>query len=312
MGLLEWGRRHGASIQSCIIPGMKIPLHLVVNYAQTKPAEIDRGLIEFFGSVPEKPYENENIEPMFWEWMIFEFKQTNGPNFITEYVLKNPDSLAKAELTKLEQAAQTFYFSEFEIMETVPGSYMLLEDIFTGDKYKIYDRLESSNITGKGMLMTRIAKIEKKWYLVGANPVHFPLTYTSRMKRMLRKNDDGFRPSVKAAAVMLIKQETNPTKPPRSVGKEEIKRKRKKLEENYKKVAVKHGVTLAFDQFLLEIYNESGRKPLDFWKMLTKKGLTESFLFGQIKLLQDTWNYFPHKCLGGLSPAEMMDKAREG
>ena len=115
-------------------------------------------------------------------------------------------------------------------MGTVPGSYMLLEDIFTGDKYKVYDRLGSSNIAGEGMLMARIAKIEKKWYLIGANPVHLPLTYTPRMKRMLRReNKDGFRPSVKDAAAMLIKQEISPTKLPRPVSKEEIRRKRKKL-----------------------------------------------------------------------------------
>ena len=290
---------------------MKIPLHLVVSFAQTKPVEVDRALIEFFGAMPEKPYKDENIEPMFWEWMVFEFKQTNGPNFITEYVLKNPDSLAKAELTKVEQAAQTFYFSEFEIVGVVSGSYMLLEDIFTGDKYKVYDRLGSSNIAGRGMLMARIAKIEEKWHLVGANPVHLPLTYTPRVKKMLRRDNDGFRPSVKDAATMLIRQETNPTKLPRPVSKEEIRRKRKKLKGSYEKAAMKHRVTLAFDQFLVEIYNENRRRPLDLWKMLTKKGLTESFLFGQIKLLQDTWNYFPHKCLGGLSPVEMVDKARK-
>ena len=166
---------------------MKIPLHLVVSFAQTKPVEVDRALIEFFGAMPEKPYKDENIEPMFWEWMVFEFKQTNGPNFITEYVLKNPDLLAKTELAELEQAAQTFFFSEFEIIGAIPGSYMLLEDIFTGDKYKVYDRLGSSNVAGKGMLMARIAKIEKKWYLIGANPVHLSLTYTPRMKKMRRR-----------------------------------------------------------------------------------------------------------------------------
>ena len=72
------------------------------------------------------------------------------------------------------------------------------------------------------MLLARIAKIQKKWYLVGANPVHVPMTYTLRMKKILRKNDKGSCPSVKDAAKMLIKQENNPTRPPKPVSKEKV------------------------------------------------------------------------------------------
>jgi hypothetical protein len=32
---------------------------------------------------------------------------------------------------------------------------------------------------------------------------------------------------------------------------------------------------------------------------------------GLLSVVQDAWNYFPHRSLGGLSPIHMMDRLRD-
>ncbi len=290
---------------------MKIPLHLIVEYAQTKPSEIERSIFEVFGPPPVELPEGKDIEALFWEWVIFEHRQVSGINFISEYVLKNPGSLDITELKKLEQVAQSNFSSEFEIIEAVPNSHLMVEDIFSGKIYKIHDRLGSSNVASRGSLLVRIAKIQNRWYFVGANPLLMPITYTTRMKRMLRQHEGGVRPSVKDAINMIIDREEHPPKPSKPIGKKQLLKRKQDLRVAYEKATRKHKVTLGFNDLLNEIFAENGKAPMDFWIKLIKKGLNEDFIFTQVKLLQDTWNYFPHKCLGGLSPVEMYELAKK-
>lgn len=71
---------------------------MIIEYAHNKPHEIDRALTDFFGKPPDVPFEDENIEALFLEWLMYEYKQTSGPTFFIEYVLKNPDHLPEKQI----------------------------------------------------------------------------------------------------------------------------------------------------------------------------------------------------------------------
>ena len=289
---------------------MKFPLHLVIQYAHTKPTVVDTALKEFFGKPPNKPYNDENIMALFAEWLIFEYRQANGSTFLIEYILRNPDLLNESQLNRLRQIVQTQIYSQFQIMSVVPGKYLRLKNIFTGKLHDVFDQLGSSNINNHGSLIARIACVDNFWYLVGANPLFIPMTYTPRMLRMLKGDANFTHVSAKDSAQILIGSELNPPQPPKPATKAEILQKRKELEKTYLQKAPHYGVTLPFADYIQAVYNEHDRRPLDFWQDLCKKGLTNKFIVEETQLHQNIWNYFPHKELNNFSPAEMYNRLK--
>lgn len=220
--------------------------------------------------------------------------------------MKNPDNLSSDEVSKLKQIEQTQFYSNFEIQNT-KGEWLMLEDILTGKIYKVFDRLASQEMKRvKGTFFNRLAKVDDKWYLVGSNPVLFPIVYTSRMKKMLRENKlDENTPTPIILAEILLKRRNKPIKKPKKLTKEEIIKKRLFLQKSYNQKAKKYKSKFPFEKLINNIYKEDGTNVLDFWTNLGKEGLGEDFAFKEFKLMQNIWNYFPHKCLGGKCPEEL-------
>ena len=283
---------------------MKFPFHLIINYAQTKPVEMDRALYDFFGSPSENPMEDENIEALFLEWLMYEYKQLSGTTFIAEYTLKNPDRLPQQKIRQFEQIIETNRYSEFEIQVVVPGSHLVVEDVYMSKVYTVYDTLGSMNGKSKGILKARIGHVEGRWHLVGANPIYVPLTYTNRMKDILRRDFGLHGISVRDTAQLLLEHSHHPPEKPPLITKSALKEKRKVLEQAYKEASTLCGVTLLFETLTQAIYEEDRVNVLDFWHSLLKQGLTEEFFVKHLEIVQDIWNYFPHQCLGNHSPVE--------
>ncbi|MBI3385232.1 hypothetical protein HY030_03525 [Candidatus Gottesmanbacteria bacterium] len=165
---------------------MIFPIRQVVDFAMKKPSETDSAYKQFFGSLPFSELKPE-WEELFLEWLIFDFKRSIGPSFLIEYVLRNPDNLNKKTLDQFEQIAKTQFYSQFEIVEIQKGQWIRLEDLFTGYIYKVYEKKGSEVLADRGVIPGRLGKVDDKWYLVGANSVYFPLTYTERAKKHMRE-----------------------------------------------------------------------------------------------------------------------------
>ncbi|OGD62755.1 hypothetical protein A2160_04795 [Candidatus Beckwithbacteria bacterium RBG_13_42_9] len=287
---------------------MKFPLRKIIDYAMTKPSVVDRAYREFFGSMPPEKLKTE-WEDLFLEWLIFDYKQSAGTSFLVEYILKNPDKLDKKVIDQFKQIAKTELYSQFEIQEIKKGEWFILEDLYTGKSYKVYEKKGTSFIESQGTIPGRIAQVDKRWYLVGANSVYYPITYTERFKKNLREIK-ATNCSPKDTVELLIAQENRPLDTSPILTKKQIKNKRKRLRKDYEKNMTKYGLTLTIDDLLKEIYEEDRTNVLDFWQSLIKKGLTEKFILDKTIILQDIWNHFPHKCLKGLSPAEAYAKMK--
>lgn len=210
-------------------------------------------------------------------------------------------------LDQFEAVVKTQFYSQFEIFAIKRGQWMRLEDLLTGKTYTVYEKKGSETLPGRGVLPGRIAQFEQKWYLVGANSVYFPMTYTERAKRNMKKfKIKNFSP--KDTIELLMDQEKHPQDPIPIPDKKELEEKRKSLKEEYESAAKKCKVTFSFDDLVMEIYNEKKTNVLDFWKAFGKRGLKFEVVVENIQLLQDIWNYFPHKCLKNLSPIEVFAK----
>ena len=291
---------------------MIFPLHLITEYAHTKPSELDRALEELFGNGPlpkdADPESEEILEGLFGEWLIYEYKQINGSTFIVEFILKNPGRLPQSQLHQFEQIVKTQFYSEFEIGKVKRGEYLEIEDIASGKVYRAYDKSGSSNPPTRGNLRARLAKVDEKWYLVGSNPINLPMTYTDRMKRIIRKEMQGNPFTLKSTVELILHQVKHQQTTPKIPTTKELSAKRTQLEKKYTMASQKFGASLTFSNLLNEIYHEDRANVLNFWKRLTKRGLPEKMLVEELQILQDIWNYFPHHCLGDISPVELYAK----
>ena len=289
---------------------MGLPFHLVIDYADKNHKETVRALEEFFGKNLPSP-DWEDVWALFREWLIFDFKQKHRTSFLEEYTLKNPDNLTVEQINQFRQVAQTHFYTMLEIKTLRRGEWVICEDVLSGKDYKIFDKTATETIQESGLLQTRIAKVSNIWHFVGANPIFAPITFTPRRKKFLQKVHKNNKYSPKVNLELLVHKYTQPTTIPIPLTKKETEVKKQEIKSEFSQKALRYKVRLTFDDLVKDIYNESGGNVLNFWKKLEKKGLTEEFLFNEVELLQDTWNYFPHKVLGNKSPIEMFTELKK-
>ena len=86
--------------------------------------------------------------------------------------------------------------------------------------------------------------------------------------------------------------------------KDQIFQRRKEIEEELLEMLKETKSDFGLDDIKEIIYNEDGQDCLtDVIAMFDRRG-DISELENILELTNDAWNYFPHKLLGGLSPAE--------
>ncbi len=90
--------------------------------------------------------------------------------------------------------------------------------------------------------------------------------------------------------------------------KEQIIERRKEIEQELLEMLKETKSDFRLDDIKEIIYNEEGQDDLtDIIAMFDAgQGLIE--LENVLELVNDAWNYFPHKIIGGLSPAEKLLK----
>src|SRR3989338_556806 len=88
--------------------------------------------------------------------------------------------------------------------------------------------------------------------------------------------------------------------------KSQILQRRREIQKELLELLKETKSDLGLDNIKEIIYNEDGQDNLtDITAMFdTGQGATE--LQSVLELVNDAWNYFPHKVIGGLSPAEKL------
>jgi len=288
---------------------MKIPFHLIIEFAQKFPEEIEAAIQNFIPNYDLMENQNEEIRGLFWEWLVYDYERPSKMSFLVEYILRNPDSLPEIEIKRLKQIVQTNWYSDFQLLGTKPGDGVTVEDVFTGKKYNILDTKASLAKENKGLLKARVALVEGKYYFVGSNPILIPVVYTERLKRILRKQKNQ-KESPRDTAIMLYEYQTKVVAPP-PLSQKEIEEKKVRLKEKYLEKAAKYKAEMTFEELLKLIFEENEKDLFKFWDEVMKKGIPKLMFFEETELFQDIWNYFPHRVLNNKSPAELFFQLQE-
>ena len=93
--------------------------------------------------------------------------------------------------------------------------------------------------------------------------------------------------------------------------KQQIFEKRKEIEKELLEMLKEAKSDFGLDDIKGIIYNEDGQDGLTDIIAMFDTGHGAAELQIVLELVNDAWNYFPHKIIGGLSPAEKLLEYRE-
>ncbi len=93
--------------------------------------------------------------------------------------------------------------------------------------------------------------------------------------------------------------------------KEHILAKRGEIEQELADFLAETKSDFTVDHIKDIIYNEDGQDDLTDVIAMFDTGQGAAELDSILELVNDAWNYFPHKIIGGLSPAEKLLEYRE-
>jgi len=284
---------------------VNFPFKNIVKFALKEEPIVDRALEEFLGGTLPPKGEEEETFSLFTEWLIFNFCTQRTLSFLNEYILVNPDSLESPALSEFKEIAETQWYGGFEILKVKRGEFLELEHLFSGRKIRVFDRLGSKNAPPEGTILCRVAKVGGQYYLVGGDPFFLPLTHTQRMKKMMREKQEDFCSSPKESLQLLLSKK----EPSKSYNQREILKKRSELKKEYLILFKKYSFLPPFADLIGRIYLEKRTESfLDIIETLFKSEEAKEFIINNNRLLQDVWNFFPHKILRGKCPTELFQK----
>lgn len=265
----------------------------------------NQALLELLGDVNpmQLNVSEEMLRGLSGEWLLFDYKPNNGKTLIEQYYFSDPDNLGQAELSELKQIIETQSLHLFQTYAVGQPPYIFLQSVFTGKKFKIFDKALSKSIDNmRGSFFGRIAKVDKTYYLVGSNPINLPIRHTSRSIKIFAKQKT-LVPSLKDIIIFLTKPEQQEQKIT------DFQQERKKLEKRYQKLAAKFQANVTFAEVVKFVYKEKYDHNFgDFITDLMKMGIPEVMCIENINLFQEMWNYFPHQQLDDKCPYELYEK----
>lgn len=291
---------------------LRVKLGKIVNYAHNRVGDMDALWKKFLGDEKlwlKNKNIKENVAPLFNEWLIFEFTQEDL-TFVSEYYLKNPDGLTEDILEELKQVIQTEKLELLEVENVnVKQSWIEAYALFSGKIYKIYDESLSSSIKTGYTIWGRVAKLNGKYLLCGADSGIVQIKFAEGARKMfLEIGKRGTFSMTDVVSMFYGKKESEPLSSNLPKTKKEIKKQQKKLKNKYQKLTKKYGFKIDFEGIINFIYNERysvSNRDSDYYNDVIKlMGVDENFMEKHFHILADLWNYFPHKNLDNESPAE--------
>lgn len=248
-------------------------------------------------------------DSLFMEWITFDYVLQNGKKLIDNFISENPLKLSVQELKVYEDLKMNKY-GMFEILKVKIDEYIDLESLQSGKIYRVKEKMGTHDAQVKTILFCRVGKVDDHRELIGSDPVSYPLNYTERAKALLRQDKSQMTP--KDTLKLLNRQ--NSKQPSKfeagsNLSNEELEEKKEKIIARLTKYLEKNKIKSTVQDILKTVFQAKGKPGDDTWKIIYMLvGSLNNPSQKVIDLVSDIWNYFPHKALGGLSPAQKVQE----
>ena len=125
--------------------------------------EVSRGLREFFGG---EVFDSD--QPLFNEWMMYDFKFNDGKGMLEKFYNENPLSipLYRREIYK---TLMENYYGLYEVLEVRKFEGLSIKRLSDGKIFKVSEMSATMDLEKEDVFMTRVAKAIDHYELVGAD-----------------------------------------------------------------------------------------------------------------------------------------------
>lgn len=276
--------------------------------------EVTSAMHEFFenndiGPGAKFDFQDQREEGFFMEWVAFDYRLRNGKKLIEDFISENPLKLSVTELEAYEDLMINKY-GMFEIVGIKLDEYIDLESLQSGKTYHVKEKMGTHDARLATILFCRIGKVDDHWELIGSDPISYPIHYTERAKALMRKDKSSMTPK----DTLKLLQHKNSKQPSEfeanlSLSSEKLAQKKEKIISQLTKHLVKIKSKTSVQDILKIVFQAKGKPGDDTWKIIyILVGSLKAPSQKVIDLASDIWNYFPHKELNGLSPAQMVQE----
>jgi len=126
--------------------------------------EVTRGVKEFFGI--ENILDTDN--PLFNEWMMYDFRFTDGKGMLEKFYNENPMSipLYRREIYK---TLMENYYGFFEVLDVERFVGLSIKRIEDGKIFAVSEVSATMGLDGGDIFITRVAKVIDHYELVGSD-----------------------------------------------------------------------------------------------------------------------------------------------
>lgn len=161
----------------------------ILNYYHNNPrykGEIEKAVRNFF-NIGEKAAifaVDGQAEPYFNEWLIFNFKLTNGKTLLEEFYERNPYNLSPID-RQAYKYLMTNEYGAFEVLSVDQGCGMELLSLQTAKKYYVHEFKATFQSKSGLIFFNRVAKIGDHFELVGADSISFNVRLGQEAKNYL-------------------------------------------------------------------------------------------------------------------------------
>ncbi len=246
---------------------------------------------------------NEQSSGFFNEWFLYDFIMSDGKKPIEVFIAENPLGLNNNEM-KFYRDLLDNRFGIFEVLDIDIGRSINLRDLQTDKEWLVYENKATFSLTKGRIFFARVGKVGDHYELIGADSFSLQ-NIDEKTKKSFRKLKCKFTPKeaneILTSNLDLYLKNNSMAK---IESKQEIMQRRREIEKELMEILEETGSNFELGDVLNAIYEEKETDDMTEIIAMFDRGGDISELENILELVNDAWNYFPHKTLGGLSPAE--------
>jgi len=125
--------------------------------------EILRGLKEFYGKES-----GDNDEPLFNEWMMYDFRFSDGKGMLEKFYNENPLEIPLYR-REIYSTLTENYYGFFEVLEVRRFQGLSLKRLSDGKTFSVSEMSATMDLDIGDVFITRVAKITDHYELVGCD-----------------------------------------------------------------------------------------------------------------------------------------------
>lgn len=284
---------------------------LISYYLENKKfkTEIERAMSEFFSLSNEGNtlMIEEKYEPFFIEWLVYDFRLSNGQGLLEDYYERNPRKLPLYEM-QVYKNLQNNVYGLLEAQKIDVGEGLKVLVLNTNENFYVQEHSATFQLKKGNVFFGRVAKVGDHWELVGSDSFLFNIKLDSGAKKFFINKKNKLTPK---DTVIFLKE---PKEKFIDNNDDDIDKIKKEFDKLLKEIEVYSLVnTVLIQEWLEKIAFKNKPDPIiNIIFCLTKEKISNSQMEKLVNLFQRFANNSPLKALKGKSPMEMSKTVEAG